>query len=416
MTLPIPKLRIIIIGLGLIGPRHAQSVQSHPSTEIIAFIDPSPSAREIGREFNVPVYASLEELLSASNPKGEQEGSGSGRDKPEPDAAIICTPNHTHIPLTLDLLKRGIKNILLEKPISDSLATTQPLLAALKEREHKDARILVGHHRRFNPYTLSLKRVLDGGELGTILGVSGLWTLLKPASYFKDIGKWRSQRGKGGVLGINLIHDIDLLQFLFGRIIRVYAEESAPQRSKQKQSGTGTADENVNENENENEKEKHTAEEGVALTLRFESGIIGTFLVNDCAPAPWNFEVGTGENPTVNGVLGEENGSRDCYRILGTGGSVSFPDLTVFKYDSVSSGGHESIGKEAGWNIPLSATKIPVEGQEVKPFDTQWAHFVRVMQGKEEVNCSVEDGVRALRVVGAIRESMESGRPVSIEA
>ncbi|KAL4791757.1 hypothetical protein BDV19DRAFT_401091 [Aspergillus venezuelensis] len=395
-----PKFKIIIIGAGLIGPRHAQSVLSHPSTELVAFVDPSPSAKVIGKGFGVPVYDSLEDLLSlsSSNPEG---GNGDGK----PDAAVICTPNHTHIPITLELLKRGIKNILLEKPISDSIETANPLLDALRDPSNKDARILVGHHRRFNPYTLSLKSVLEGGELGSILGVSGLWTLLKPASYFRGIGEWRSQRGKGGVLGINLIHDVDLLQFLLGRVVRVYAEESALQRATQ--SG----------NENEN----HTAEEGVALTLRFASGIVGTFLVNDCTPSPWNFEVGTGENPNVKGVFGEEDGKRDCYRIFGTGGSVSFPDLTVFKYDSpqnptststsTSSGGHE-----AGWNIPLSATKLPVEGKEVKPFDTQWAHFVRVLQGKEEVSCSVEDGVRALRVVSAVRESMESGRAVGIEA
>ncbi|KAL4959605.1 Gfo/Idh/MocA family protein [Aspergillus stella-maris] len=388
-----PKFRIIIVGLGLIGPRHAQSVQSHPATELVAFIDPSPSAQAIGKEFGVPVYSSLDDLLSASTSEG-QGGNGGGK----PDAAVICTPNHTHIPLTLDLLKRGIKNILLEKPISDSIDTTIPLLSALRDPLNADARILVGHHRRFNPYSLSLKSLLKSGELGSILGVSGLWTLLKPISYFKDIGEWRSQRGKGGVLGINLIHDVDLLQFLFGSIIRVYAEESSPQRSQQ--SG------------NENE---HTAEEGVALTLRFASGIVGTFLVNDTTPSPWTFEVGTGENPNVKGVLGESDGSRDCYRIFGTRGSVSFPDLTVFKYASTS-GDEHGCGKEAGWNIPLSATKLPVHGKEVKPFDTQWGHFVRVIEGKEEVNCSVEDGVRALRVVGAVRESMESGRAVTIEA
>ncbi|KAL4942356.1 hypothetical protein BDV06DRAFT_222292 [Aspergillus oleicola] len=369
-------LKVIIIGAGLIGPRHAASVQSHPSTEVLAFIDPSPSAQAIGTDFNVPVYASLDELPI------------------KPDAAVVCTPNHTHIPLTLSLLDQGIKNILLEKPISDSIETAAPLLSALSHPSNKDVKILVGHHRRFNPYTLSLKKLIESGSLGTILSVSGLWTLLKPPSYFSGIGGWRSDREKGGVLGINLIHDIDLLQYLLGPVIRVYAEESTPQRIQQKG----------------NEEHTHTAEEGVALTLRFESGVVGTFLVSDCTPAPWNFEVGTGENPNVRGVIGESDGIRDCYRVLGTSGCVSFPDLTVFNYRGVSA------GEEKGWNIPLSATKLPVEGKEIKPFDTQWGHFVDVVEGKEEVACSVEDGVRALRVVRGVRESMESGQPVEIKA
>ncbi|KAL4924438.1 Gfo/Idh/MocA family protein [Aspergillus undulatus] len=382
------NLRIIIIGAGLIGPRHAQSVVSHPSTDLIAFIDPSPSAIPVAESFGVPVYTSLQVFLSSSS--AAQEGrAGAGA-----DAAVICTPNHTHIPISLDLLRNGIKNILLEKPFSDTLESANALLHSLKD--HPSAKILVGHHRRFNPYTLSAKSLLDSGSLGNILAINGLWTLLKPPSYFASpTGQWRADKTKGGVLGINLIHDIDVLQFLLGPIIRVFAESTTPQRIK------GNP--------------KHTAEEGCAVTLRFKSGVVGTVLVCDAAPSPLNFETGTGENPTIPGVDSAVSAS-DCYRVFGSRGSLSFPDLTVWSYNNnnvrLKSGQEKE--QEKGWNVPLDVQKAPVGGKDVKPFDKQWEHFVRVCKGEEEVKCSVEDGVRALKVVRGVRESMESGRPVEI--
>ncbi|OJI97383.1 hypothetical protein ASPVEDRAFT_79106 [Aspergillus versicolor CBS 583.65] len=367
------QLSIVIIGAGLIGPRHAQSVQAHPETNLVAFIDPSPSAQPIASSFNVPCHPSLDALLSnTSSP---------------PDAAIICTPNHTHVPLALQLLKQKI-HILLEKPVSDSLATAKSLLST--SSQHPDVKILVGHHRRFNPYIQSTKALLAANSLGSIIAVNGLWTLLKPDSYFAPpLGSWRADREKGGVLGINLIHDIDVLQFLFGPVRRVFAEGTKPQR--------------------EQTNPEHTAEEGCAVTLRFASGVVGTFLVSDVVPSPLNFETGTRENPTIPGVEREESAS-DCYRIFGRGGSLSVPDMTRWSYDGVD--GNSSA--EKGWNSGLSVERMPVDGVDVKPFDRQLEHFVRVLRGEEEVSCSVEDGVRALRVVGGVREAMESGKPVDI--
>lgn len=369
-----PDLRVIIVGAGLIGPRHAQSVQAHPSTKLLAFIDPVPS--ETISSLNVPCYPSLESLLQSQD---------------KPDAAIVCTPNHTHVPVTLNLLSHGIRNILLEKPVSDSLESAESLLSALKSTSspaQNETNILIAHHRRFNPYIRATKALLDSNSLGRIIAVNGLWTLLKPPSYFQGNSAWRADRKKGGVLGINLIHDIDVLQFLFGAVVRVFAEPTSPQRA----GNLGG----------------HTAEEGGAITLRFASGVVGTFLVCDAVPAPWNFEMGTGENPNIPPIptVNEDAGGSDCYRIFGSKASLSVPDMTRWSYDGVTEG-------EKGWNREMTMQKIEVQGRETKPFDMQWEHFVSVIKGKEEVCCGVEDGASALSVVQAVREAME-GKVVDI--
>ncbi|KAL4899573.1 hypothetical protein BDW74DRAFT_189043 [Aspergillus multicolor] len=376
-------LRIVIIGAGLIGPRHAQSVQRHPLTDLLAFVDPSPSAIPIAESFSVPCYASLAELFH------------SGDTKAKPDAAIVATPNHTHVDVTIQLLESGIRNILLEKPISDDLDSAERLLATLKAYENAKSNILIGHHRRFNPYVRTTKTLLTTNSLGTIIAVNGLWTLLKPPSYFASpLGSWRADKKKGGVLGINLIHDIDVLQFLFGPISRVYAESTTPQRQSQNP--------------------EHTAEEGCAVTLRFKCGIVGTFLICDVTPSPLNFEMGTGENPTIPPVHGSAS---DCYRVFGTRGSLSVPDMTRWSYDHVSEVG-EGGENEKGWNQELGVQRVSVEGGDERPFDRQWEYFIDLLRGKEvdgEAGCSVEDGVRALRVVRAVRESMQGGRPVEVQ-
>ncbi|KAL6231390.1 hypothetical protein BDW75DRAFT_247905 [Aspergillus navahoensis] len=387
------KLRIVIIGAGLIGPRHAQSVQRHPATQLVAFVDPSPSAISIAESFGVPCYKTTTSMLDAvSNTTGR------------PDAAIVSTPNHTHVHVTLQLLENGIRNILLEKPISDDLDSAEHLLATIKKHQHENENakinILIGHHRRFNTYIHTTRALLAANSLGTIIAVNGLWTLLKPPSYFAPpLGSWRADKKKGGVLGINLIHDIDVLQFLFGPISRVHAEGTLPQRMR--------------------ENAEHSAEEGCAVTLRFASGTVGTFLICDVTPSPLNFETGTGENPTIPPVPSES--ASDCYRIFGTRASLSVPDMTRWSYDHVPCG--QGKGKEKGWNAELGAQRIRVEGGDVRPFDAQWEYFVGVVSGKGEdredeedgVGCSVEDGVRALRVVRAVRESMEGGVPVDVQ-
>ncbi|PWY95950.1 quinate utilization oxidoreductase QutH [Aspergillus sclerotioniger CBS 115572] len=353
-------LNIIIIGYGLIGPRHAKSVLQHPSTTLLALIDPSPTALTTASSLQTLSFPSLSALLSTPN-------------IPHPDAAIICTPNHTHVPIALACLNANI-HILLEKPISDGISTAVPLLRAVQG--YPELKVLIGHHRRFNPYVVKMKEVVEEGLLGRVIAVTGMWTICKPDGYFAAPSEWRKEGGRGGVLGINFIHDVDLLHFLFGPVGRVYAERTIPQRSLDDPS--------------------HTAEEGAAITLRFVSGVVGTFVVCDATPAPWSFEVGTGENPLIPRV-GSEDGhgfGGGFYRVVGTRGALSVPDLKRWSYD----------GGERGW------------GRKGVPFDLQLGHFVDLIEGREErVRCDVVEGLRALVVVDAVKRALEGECVVDVE-
>jgi predicted dehydrogenase len=226
------------------------------------------------------------------------------------------------------------------------------------------------------------KSVLDSGSLGRPIAINGLWTLYKPDAYFAPPTDWRASNDRGGgVIPINLVHDIDLMHHLFGPIVRVTAERTLPQRPSP----------------------PHNADEGAALTLRFASGVVGTFLVCDATPSPHNFETGTGENPIIpKSTTGADS---DFYRIFGSEASLSVPDLTRWSYDA---------SPDKSWNHPLTVDRIPLSDDKA-PFDLQLAHFVDVINGTVEPSCSGEEGLRALIVCEAVQKAMRSGQPVDID-
>ncbi|KAJ4350164.1 uncharacterized protein N0V89_008785 [Didymosphaeria variabile] len=281
-----------------------------------------------------------------------------------PDGALVCTPNHTHVALSKELLKGGL-HVLCEKPISVDSESGQNLIDCAGR---SGLRLLIGHHRRFNRYVVAAKNALP--SLGKIVAVSGLWTIYKPPEYFEPPMEWHRAETAGPVL-INLIHDVDILQYWFGPITRVFAEKATSQRG-------------------------HPAEEGAAVTLKFANGIVGTFVLSDAVVSPHNFEAGTGENPTI------PKEGHDSYRIFGSKGSLSFPDMTKWTY-----------AEKRSWTEPLVNERVDVPDTKV-PFELQVEHFVRVIRGEEAPNCSGIDGLRAVKVCEAIKRSIANGCPVDI--
>lgn len=345
-------VRVAIIGVGLIGPRHAEAVVKSSSAELVAVVDPASAGSEVASKLGVSHFKSIEELLKSNK---------------KPDAAIICTPNHTHVAVATELSSAGV-HILVEKPISTDIPSGK---AFLEHLSHTNVKCLVGHHRRFNPHMIAAKDVVSSGSLGRILGINGVWALYKPSSYFESPTEWR--KGKtGGVILINMVHEVDLLHYLFGRIASVHAEKTLPQRG-------------------------HEAHEGAVMTLKFTSGVVGSFFVCDNVPSPWNFESGTGENPLI------PTTGQDFYRIFGTDASLSVPDMTVWSYK----------GAEKSWHSELTQEREAVPGSV--PFENQVDHFSKVVRSEESPSCSAQAGLAALIVCEAITKALETGVTVQIE-
>jgi predicted dehydrogenase len=105
---------------------------------LVAAVEPDGSrAAETASRFAIPVFDSIEELLSADL---------------HLDAASVAVPTIHHQPVAAALLAAGI-DLLVEKPLASTTAEADDLIALAD----KNSRILqVGHLERFNPAVLAV--------------------------------------------------------------------------------------------------------------------------------------------------------------------------------------------------------------------------------------------------------------------
>ncbi|TQF43958.1 oxidoreductase [Bradyrhizobium sp. UNPF46] len=340
------RLRIAVAGAGLIGRRHIELITASPDCELAGIADPSPAAQDYAQARKTACYADHRALLA-------QE---------KPDGLIIASPNMLHLPMALDCAAAGVP-ALIEKPVTDTVVNAQRLCAAV---ERAGVPMLVGHHRRHNPIIKAAREAVANGKLGPLTAVVGLWLLKKPDDYFEVA--WRREQG-GGPLLINLIHDIDNLRFICGEIAEVQALTSNKVRG-------------------------FAVEDTAALLLRFERGALGTVTVSDATPAPWSWELTSGENAAY------PKQDQPCYILSGTEGSLSVPDMELWSYT-----------QQPGWYAPLSrGTIAPLA---LDPLVEQLRHFCAVVRGQERPLITAEDAMGTLAVVEAVSEAARTGQTIS---
>lgn len=387
---------LIVVGAGLIGPRHCQHIYNRQDAKLVALIDHSAKGPACAAQFETALFPSVEAYLDHLQVNN----------LPYPDGALIATPNHTHVELGMKLASKGI-HLLIEKPLDSDANQCKKLIDFC---HHMGVKLLIGHHRRFNPYILKTKKAI--GNIGRPIAIQGTWCMKKNHEYYLE-KPWRiSRENGGGTILINLVHDLDLLLYLLGPITKIYAELLPKQR-------------------------EFDVDEGAVLTLSFKNGCRGTFICSDNVISPFNFESGTGENPTVPQFFDLQG----FYRIFGSRGTLSVPDLNLYHQNSLDSLASENDTYHGSWLQPvqvsnLSDTMIDNEPKSLmedtsmitpspsptnfcdfvkpppKPFDLQLDHFVNLITGVETVsNCSGEDALNALLCIETVMKSIESGMP-----
>ncbi|KAH6706946.1 quinate utilization oxidoreductase QutH [Verticillium dahliae] len=210
------RIRFAVIGAGLIGPRHAQTVMENPDTELVAIVDPLESNATLARDLDIAHYQSL------------------------------------HVPLAKQLASAGV-HVLVEKPVSVDITSGKDLA-----RHVSATGVLV-----------------SSGTLGTIVAVNGLWALRKPDEYFQHPPRGARRRP---AVSCSLI----------------WSTKSTCCTSSSGPSRASTPKKTLSQRGFE-------ADEGAALTLRFRSGVVGSFVLADT----------------------------DFYRIPGTDGSLGVPDMRI---------------------------------------------------------------------------------------
>jgi predicted dehydrogenase len=133
------------------------------------------------------------------------------------DAVDICTPTSSHLPLAMGALAAG-KHVLIEKPLARKSAEAAELLAAASK---SDRIVMPAMCMRFWPGWSWLKAAIDSGRFGRVL--SARFRRVAEAPRWGRDHFFKGADSGGALLDLH-IHDVDFIQFLFGKPHSVYAK------------------------------------------------------------------------------------------------------------------------------------------------------------------------------------------------
>ncbi|MFN7250358.1 MAG: Gfo/Idh/MocA family protein [Anaerobacillus sp.] len=190
-------LRIGVVGTGWFSKMHASLLSKMDDVHVQAFCGSSKEkAEKFASSFSgAKGYGNLNEML----------------DKEQIDAVYICVPPLVHGEIEKMLIEYGIP-FLVEKPIGNDIAIPNSILAEVKK---KSLITSVGYHFRYKPSVQLLKQKLENQSLGMI---SGYWMGEMP-----QVGWWRKQECSGGQFIEQTTHIVDLLRYVAGEVVEVYA-------------------------------------------------------------------------------------------------------------------------------------------------------------------------------------------------
>lgn len=188
MTTP---LRVGVIGTGSLGYHHARILRDLNGVVFKGFFEASAErAGTVARELGIRAYPSIDALLA------------------DVDAVSIVVPTSKHHAVAMQALNAG-KHLLIEKPITVTLAEADELLALA---EQKGLMVQIGHIERFNRAIRAALPYVD-------------------TPLFIDSDRLAPFNPRGSDVAVVLdlmIHDIDLVLTLTGAKVREVSAAGLP--------------------------------------------------------------------------------------------------------------------------------------------------------------------------------------------
>lgn len=331
-------INVGILGAGFMGSTHARGYAKLHDVKLRAIFSRSAEkAAKLAKEFGATATTDMESLVK----------------DPQIDVIDISIPTPWHKEYTLKALEAG-KHVLCEKP----MALTVEDAEAMAEAAEKSGKILmVAHVLRFWPEHVALRDFVQSGKAGRALAATSSRLSSRPTW-----GEWFAHHDQtGGAVLDLMVHDADMLNWLFGRPKAVYAKG-------------------------------HRGEPGgwdhvlMLADYGFGKGFVESSVM---MPAEYPFTM------TLS-VLCEKGSMEFTFRAAGTGVETGVPEgtkLTVYE-----------SGKPP----------YPLPAEKGNAYDREVAYFIEcVRAGKKPEVVTPEDGVWAVRVCLAARESIETGKVIT---
>lgn len=374
MTPPRPDrpLGVAVVGYSFMGKAHSNAWRN-----VGAFYPGTPAVRQ-----QVLVGRDAAAVKEAAQLYGWAEAATDWTavvERDDVDVVDICTPGDTHHPIAMAALAAG-KHVLVEKPLANSVAESEEMVAAARAAAERGVRSMIGFNYRRVPALALARRLIGEGRIGRVRQVR--------AAYLQDWLSdetspmtWRLRRetAGSGVLGDLGSHVVDQLHYLLGEPVCA---------------ATGQLRTFVAERPGPDGPEPVTVDDAAWATLETASGAVASLEVSRMA-------------------TGRKNGL--TIEVYGDRGSVGFDlerlnELWVLDGpEDLATGSRRVLVTEAEhpW---LSAWWPPghVLGWD-HTFTSQVGDFLTAIDQGSAPRPSFADGLAVQRVLGAIEESAATG-------
>jgi predicted dehydrogenase len=203
------KIKFALVGCGRINKKHAESISKNlnEKAELVAVCDIDfDKAKKVGEEYGVPFYAFYDEMLEKHS---------------DVDVVNILTESGNHAKHTIDIVKKFKKHIVVEKPMALTLEDADKMI---KTCDEEGVKLFVIKQNRYNLPVMKLREALENGDFGKLVMGTVRVRWCRPQSYY-DQADWRGTWAMdGGVFTNQASHHIDLLEWMLGEPISVFAK------------------------------------------------------------------------------------------------------------------------------------------------------------------------------------------------
>jgi len=182
-------VKIALLGVGKMGQNHLRNLVMMKQVEIEFIYDLDNEACErLSQQYGVKVSKNLDNDLK------------------NVDGVVIVTPTFTHADY-IKQVSKYVKNIFVEKPLSDTLESSKEIVALSKEH---NLNIQIGFIERYNSAVVGLKQVIKNSD--NIINID-----------FSRTNKVSSRITDVDVIIDLMIHDIDLALHINGKVAKIDA-------------------------------------------------------------------------------------------------------------------------------------------------------------------------------------------------
>ncbi|MCX7886270.1 MAG: Gfo/Idh/MocA family oxidoreductase [Verrucomicrobiae bacterium] len=208
-------INVGVVGMGFMGATHIKAYRQIPGVRIAAICD----------AYRLPLDGDLSNIsgnigtaeplkLDMTQTKATTRFEDLISD-PEIDLIDLCVPTHAHAALAIAALQAG-KHVICEKPLARTSAQAREIVkvAAAAKGFFMPAMCI-----RFWPEYVWLKRAIVENRYGSVLAAR-FRRVCEPPTWSKDY--MDGSRSGGALLELH-IHDVDFIQYCFGRPKAVFA-------------------------------------------------------------------------------------------------------------------------------------------------------------------------------------------------